>query len=215
MTGVRVLVTAGPTREHIDPVRFITNRSTGKMGYAIAKMACLRGASVELVSGPVDLRPFDGVTVVDTVSAADMHKETIARSADADIIVMCSAVADYTPASYSDQKIKKKDDDMNIPLTRTADILAELGQKKRPGQVIVGFSMETANLIANSTAKLERKHADMICANSISEEGTGFAADTNRITIITSDGVEQLPKCSKDQTATLILDKIMRTRLTP
>ena len=212
MAGLRVLVTAGPTREHIDPVRFITNRSTGKMGYAIAKMACLRGANVVLVSGPVGLRPFDGVTVVDVVSADDMHRETIARSADADIIVMCSAVADYTPACYSEQKIKKNDGDMNIPLTRTTDILAELGQNKKPGQTLVGFSMETANLIANSTAKLEKKHADMICANSISEEGTGFAADTNRVSIITRDGVEQLPLCSKDQTAALILDKIMRNR---
>ena len=157
LKGKKVLVTAGPTQEPIDPVRFITNHSSGKMGYALAKMAVLRGAQVTLVSGPVSLRPFAGIEKIDVKSAEDMFESVTSRSTESDIIVMCSAVADYTPANYSDQKVKKHDDDMSISLTRTKDILAFLGAHKREGQVLVGFSMETEHLLENSREKLVKK----------------------------------------------------------
>ena len=206
LRGKRILVTAGPTQEAIDPVRFITNRSSGKMGYAIAKMAVLRGAEVTLISGPVNIQPFAGIEKVDVKSAQDMFDAVTQRSAVSDIIIMCSAVADYRPAEYSEQKVKKQDGAMTIPLERTQDILGWLGEHKREGQILVGFSMETENLIENSRAKLLKKHADVICANSISGNQTGFAVDTNKVTLITPDATEELPLCSKEETADRILD---------
>lgn len=209
MCGRRVLVTAGPTREAIDPVRFITNHSSGKMGYAIARMAALRGAAVTLVSGPVSLTPPIGLDFVPVVSAADMFDAVVNRAPDNDIIIMCSAVADYTPAAYSQQKVKKKDGDMSVSLCRTKDILGHLGDNKREGQLLVGFSMETENLLDNSRDKLMRKHADLICANSIASGETGFGVDTNRVTLITPSDIVELPLCSKDETASRILSYIM------
>ena len=208
LSGKKLLITAGPTQEAIDPVRFITNHSSGKMGYALAKMAALRGAEVTLVSGPVCLQPFVGVNKIDVVSAADMFNAVTSRSASQDAIIMCSAVADYTPSTYSDQKVKKSDADLHIPLTRTQDILGYLGAHKRPGQILVGFSMETENLIENSRSKLASKNADIICANSISSSSTGFAVDTNQVTLITPDAVTPLPLCSKEETANLILNHL-------
>ena len=208
LKGKRFLITAGPTQEAIDPVRYITNHSSGKMGYAIAKMARLRGAEVTLVSGPVNIRPFEGVDVVPVVSAQDMFQAVTSRSGEADVVIMCSAVADYTPAVYSDQKVKKHDDEMTIQLTRTQDILGWLGEHKSANQTLVGFSMETENLIENSRAKLLKKHADLICANSIAGGQTGFAVDTNKVTLITNETVTELPLCSKEETADKILDFI-------
>ena len=208
LNGKRFLITAGPTQEAIDPVRYITNHSSGKMGYAIAKMARLRGAEVTLVSGPVNIRPFEGVDVVPVVSAQDMFQAVTSRSGEADVVIMCSAVADYTPAVYSDQKVKKHDDEMAILLTRTQDILGWLGEHKSANQTLVGFSMETENLIENSRAKLLKKHADLICANSIAGGQTGFAVDTNKVTLITNETVTELPLCSKEETADKILDFI-------
>lgn len=208
LKGRKILVTAGPTQEAIDPVRFITNHSSGKMGYAIAKMAMLRGAEVTLVSGPVSLQPFAGIEVVTVVSAADMFEAVTSRSAKYDMIIMCSAVADYTPANYSNQKVKKQDGDLSIALTRTNDILAWLGEHKKKGQILVGFSMETEHLIENSREKLAKKQVNLICANSISGNQTGFAVDTNQVTLITQAGVVELPLCSKEETANLILDHI-------
>ena len=208
LKGKRFLITAGPTQEAIDPVRYITNHSSGKMGYAIAKMARLRGAEATLVSGPVNIRPFEGVDVVPVVSAQDMFQAVTIRSGEADVVIMCSAVADYTPAVYSDQKVKKHDDEMAIQLTRTQDILGWLGEHKSANQTLVGFSMETENLIENSRAKLLKKHADLICANSIAGGQTGFAVDTNKVTLITNETVTELPLCSKEETADKILDFI-------
>ena len=208
LKGKRFLITAGPTQEAIDPVRYITNHSSGKMGYAIAKMARLRGAEVTLVSGPVNIRPFEGVDVVPVVSAQDMFQAVTSCSGEADVVIMCSAVADYTPAVYSDQKVKKHDDEMAIQLTRTQDILGWLGEHKSANQKLVGFSMETENLIENSRAKLLKKHADLICANSIAGGQTGFAVDTNQVTLITQNEVKELPLCSKEETADKILDFI-------
>ncbi len=209
LKGKRFLITAGPTQESIDPVRYITNHSSGKMGYAIAKMARLRGAEVTLVSGPVNIKPFEGVDLVPVKSAKDMFDAVTTRSTEADVVIMCSAVADYTPAEYSDQKVKKHDGDMAIELTRTQDILGWLGEHKKAGQTLVGFSMETEDLIENSRAKLDKKHADMICANSIADGNTGFAVDTNKVTIITNDAVTELPLCSKEETADKILSHIL------
>ena len=208
LKGKRLLITAGPTQEAIDPVRFISNRSSGKMGYALAKMAVLRGAQVTLVSGPVSIAPFAGIETVAVRSAQQMFEAVSERSAESDVVIMCSAVADYKPASYSEQKMKKSDNDMSIPLTRTQDILGWLGDHKQAGQVLVGFSMETENLIENSRRKLTKKHADLICANSIASEQTGFAVDTNKVTLITQENVKELPLCTKEETADLILDSI-------
>ena len=208
LKGKRFLITAGPTQEAIDPVRYITNHSSGKMGYAIAKMARVRGAEVTLVSGPVNIKPFEGVDVVPVVSAQDMFLAVKNHSSEADVVIMCSAVADYTPAIYSDQKVKKHDDEMAILLTRTQDILGWLGEHKSANQTLVGFSMETENLIENSRAKLLKKHADLICANSIAGGQTGFAVDTNKVTLITNETVTELPLCSKEETADKILDFI-------
>lgn len=208
MVGKHVLITAGPTREAIDPVRFITNHSSGKMGYALAKVAAMRGADVTLVSGPVSLKPFSGVQLVSVQSAADMYQAVTGISDQQDIIIMCSAVADYTPANYSDQKVKKHDDDLTLSLCRTQDILKYLGEHKREGQRLIGFSMETENLLANSRSKLAKKNADMICANSIASGRTGFAVDTNQVTLITPTQQIELPLCSKEETARLILDEV-------
>ena len=208
LQGKRYLITAGPTQEAIDPVRYITNHSSGKMGYAIAKMARLRGAQVTLVSGPVGIKPFEGVEVVPVVSAKEMFEATTSRSSEADVIIMCSAVADYTPAVYADQKVKKHDGELTIELKRTQDILGWLGEHKPANQTLVGFSMETENLIENSRAKLLKKHADLICANSIAGGQTGFAVDTNKVTLIGPEAVKELPLCSKEETANLIIDHI-------
>ena len=210
LKGRKVLITAGPTQEAIDPVRFITNHSSGKMGYALAKMAALRGAEVTLVSGPVSIKPFAGIDFVDVKSAQDMFEAVTTRSATQDIIIMCSAVADYTPAAYSEQKVKKHDGDMTIALKRTNDILGWLGFHKPEGQLLVGFSMETENLIENSREKLTKKNADLICANSIVGNETGFTVDTNKVTLITKDEVKELPLCSKEETADKILDYILQ-----
>ena len=210
LKGKRILISAGPTQEAIDPVRYITNHSSGKMGYALAKMAKLRGADVTLVSGPVSITAFPGIEVVDVTSAADMYDAITTRSSQADIVVMCSAVADYTPTLYSEQKVKKSDGDLSIALSRTKDILKKLGENKREGQIVVGFSMETENLIENSQAKLQKKNVDMICANSISTDKTGFGVDTNKVTLIFKNHVEELPLCSKEETADMILDQIIK-----
>lgn len=210
LTGKKIMITAGPTQESIDPVRFITNHSSGKMGYALAKMALLRGAEVTLVSGPVGIEPFPGAEMISVRSAADMYRAVTERSSEKDIIIMCSAVADYTPADYSCQKMKKKDGELSIQLQRTQDILKYLGENKPEGQILVGFSMETENLIENSRAKLTKKNADFICANSISSGETGFAVDTNRVTIISGTQTKELPLCSKEETADMILSHIIQ-----
>ena len=206
LAGKRVLVTAGPTQEALDPVRYLTNHSTGKMGFAIAKMAMLRGAEVVLISGPTAIQPPPFVEVVDAVSAQDMFEAAAARQEWADFIFKAAAVADYTPAQYFDDKVKKKDGDLSIPLKRTQDILQYLGEHRRPGQVLCGFSMETQNMLENSRAKLEKKKVDMICANNLKVAGAGFGTDTNVMTVITKDGAEELPLMSKEEAASRILD---------
>lgn len=210
LEGRRVLVTAGPTVEAIDPVRFISNHSTGKMGYALARVAARRGAQVTLVSGPVDLKAPRFVEVVPVQSAAQMFDEVTGRAPEHDIIIKAAAVADYTPASVAAEKIKKKDGDNAITLTRTKDILAWLGEHRRPDQFLCGFSMETENMLENSRAKLEKKHVDMIVANNLKVAGAGFGVDTNVVTLITGDRVEELPQMTKEQVAEKILDAIVR-----
>ena len=207
LVGKKVLVTAGPTQESLDPVRYLTNHSTGKMGYALAKMAMLRGAQVTLVSGPTSIQPPPFVDLVPITSAKDMFDAVSAHCEQSDFIFKAAAVADYTPIGYSDNKIKKKDDDMSIPLQRTQDILKYLGEHRHPGQVICGFSMETQNMVENSRAKLEKKKVDMICANNLKVAGAGFGVDTNIITLITADDMTELPLLSKDDAACAILDK--------
>ena len=206
LAGRRILVTAGPTHEALDPVRYLTNHSTGKMGYAIARAAMLRGAEVTLVTGPTDVTPPPFVEVVPVSSAQDMFEAVATRQQWADFIFKAAAVADYTPAGYSDDKLKKKDDELSIPLRRTRDILQHLGEHRRPGQVLCGFSMETRDMVPNSRAKLEKKNLDMICANNLKVAGAGFAGDTNVITIITRTGLEELPLMSKEAAASRILD---------
>lgn len=212
LAGKRVLVTAGPTREAIDPVRFITNHSTGRMGYAIAKMAMLRGAAVTLVSGPVTIEPPMFVDTIAVESAQEMYEAVMAHAKEADIIIKSAAVADYAPAQVSPEKIKKSEGDASIPLTRTKDILAALGEKKREDQFICGFAMETEHLLENATAKREKKNVDMIVANSIRQEGAGFGVDTNVATFITKEGLRSLPLMSKEALAMEILDEAMRTQ---
>lgn len=210
LAGKKVLVTAGATRESIDPVRFITNHSSGKMGIAIAKAAMLRGAEVTLVAGHVEaqLPPF--VRYVPVVSAEDMLGAVTQLSDKQDIIIKAAAVADYTPVTTADSKLKKSDDDMKIELKRTKDILHYLGEHKREGQIICGFSMETDNVIENSSKKLYKKNCDMICANSLRTQGAGFGVDTNVITMITKDGAEELPLMTKEAAAHRILDKLSK-----
>lgn len=208
LAGKKVLVTAGPTREAIDPVRFITNHSTGKMGYAIAGSAMLRGADVTLISGPCAIEPPIAVRMIPVISAQDMYEAVMAEREDADIIVMTAAVADYRPAVVSDQKVKKKDGDLSIPLTRTQDILGTVGPAKRDGQFVCGFSMETQNMLENSRAKIVKKNLDMIVANNLKVVGAGFGTDTNVITIITPDSEKEFPLMSKHEAADRILDEI-------
>ena len=210
MQGKRVLVTAGPTQESIDPVRFITNHSTGKMGYAIAKMCMLRGAEVTLVSGPTSIAKPEFVHVVDVVTAKEMYEEVTKRAKDQDIIIKAAAVADYRPKSVSSEKMKKKDDDLAIPMERTDDILKFLGEHKKERQFLCGFSMETENMLENSRKKLEKKHLDMIVANNLKVEGAGFAGDTNVVTIITGQEEVSLGKMTKEETALRILDEILK-----
>ena len=212
MKGLKVLVTAGPTQEAIDPVRYITNHSSGKMGYAIAKMAMLRGADVTLVSGRTALAPPPFVRVVPVVTARDMYESVTSVSQEQDIIIKAAAVADYRPASVSDEKIKKKDDDMSIALERTDDILKYLGEHKPDGQFLCGFSMETENMIGNSRVKLTRKNLDMVAANNVKMAGAGFQGDTNVLTLITQDEEVSLPLMSKEDAAVKILDKILFRR---
>ena len=210
MQGKRVLVTAGPTQESIDPVRFITNHSTGKMGYAIAKMCMLRGAEVTLVSGPTSIAKPEFVHVVDVVTAKEMYEEVTKRAKDQDIIIKAAAVADYRPKSVSSEKMKKKDDDLAIPMERTDDILKFLGEHKKEHQFLCGFSMETENMLENSRKKLEKKHLDMIVASNLKVEGAGFAGDTNVVTIITGQEEVSLGKMTKEETALRILDEILK-----
>ena len=209
LKGKRVLVTAGPTQESLDPVRYLTNHSTGKMGYAIARRAMERGADVTLISGPTNLDRVPFVETVDVVSAQDMFEAVSARAAESDLIFKAAAVADYTPCDYSGDKIKKKEGDLSIPLKRTTDILAWLGEHRRPGQVICGFSMETRDMVANSQAKLEKKKVDMICANNLKVSGAGFGVDTNILTVITRQGAEELPLMGKEDAAGQVLDRAM------
>ena len=214
MTGLKVLVTAGPTREALDPVRYLTNHSTGKMGYAIAKAAAARGASVTLVSGPVNLKKPPYMEVVDIVSAQDMFDAVTSRAPDQDIIIKAAAVADYRPASVAEDKIKKSgnDSDLSLPLARTSDILAWLGEHRAPGQFLCGFSMETRDMVANSKKKLEKKHIDLIAANNLKQAGAGFGVDTNVLTLIAADGAKELPLMSKEEAAHALLDEIMGRR---
>ncbi|MCI6887088.1 MAG: bifunctional phosphopantothenoylcysteine decarboxylase/phosphopantothenate--cysteine ligase CoaBC [Lachnospiraceae bacterium] len=210
LEGKKILVTAGPTREAIDPVRYITNHSTGKMGYAIACAAARRGAEVTLVSGPVNLEAPLGVKLVPVVSARDMFEAVTAVSGEQDAVIKAAAVADYRPKVVGTEKTKKKDGDMAIELERTDDILAWLGVHRRPGQVLCGFSMETQNMLENSRAKLEKKNIDMIVANNLKVKGAGFGTDTNVVTVITKDGTEELEMMTKDEVAHQLLNRIFR-----
>lgn len=210
LAGKKVMVTAGPTQESIDPVRYLTNHSTGKMGYALARMAMLRGADVTLISGPTAIAPPPFVTVVPVTSAQDMFEAVVAHFDESDFVFKAAAVADYTPAEYSDQKVKKKDGDLSIPLKHTQDILSYLGQRKRAGQIVCGFSMETQDMVKNSREKLQKKHLDMICANNLKVAGAGFGVDTNIITIITKSDTLELPILSKEAAANVILDQALR-----
>ena len=214
LVGIKVLVTAGPTVEAIDPVRFISNHSTGKMGYAIANMAARRGALVTLVSGPVTstVKTLPEVKMVNVVSAADMFEAVKEKLNDSDIIIKAAAVADYTPETVADNKIKKSDDDLSIKLKRTEDILKYIGEHKRANQFVCGFSMETENLEENSRAKLLKKNVDMIAANNLKEEGAGFGVDTNVMTLITKNDTKKLPLMSKEAVADEILNEILRCR---
>lgn len=209
LAGKKLLVTAGPTQEAIDPVRCLTNHSSGKMGYAIAKMAMLRGAEVTLVSGPTAIEPPLFVKVVPVTSARDMFEAVTGLSHEQDIIIKAAAVADYRPKQVSEDKVKKKDDQASIELERTDDILKYLGQHKKQGQFLCGFSMETRDMIRNSRAKLEKKNLDMVAANNLKVEGAGFQGDTNVLTLITQDEEVSLPLMSKEDAALKILDKIL------
>lgn len=210
MKGKRVLVTAGPTVEAIDPVRYITNHSTGKMGYALAEAAMQRGAEVTLVSGPVSLTPPPFVNVVSVTSAQDMYNAVTSLAPEQDAIVKAAAVADYAPSQVSTEKVKKKDNDMSIPLTRTQDILKYLGEHKKSGQFLCGFSMETEHLLENSQTKLIKKNVDMIVANNLKTAGAGFGTDTNVVTLITKNDIQELPLMSKEEVAHAIWNKIFK-----
>lgn len=209
LSGKKILVTAGATQEAIDPVRYITNHSTGKMGYAIAQEAVRRGAEVILISGKTNLETPPGVKFIPVISAKDMYNAVMENFPECDIIIKSSAVADYTPESVSNQKIKKKEGNMSIPLKRTDDIIAELGRTKKPNQFICGFSMETENMLENSRKKLISKNLDMICANSLNQKGAGFGTDTNIVTIITKSEEIQLELMDKSEVAEKILDNII------
>ena len=212
MEGLKVMVTAGPTQEIIDPVRYVTNHSTGKMGYSIAKICALRGADVTLVSGKTSLEPPMFVTVVPVTTAKDMYEAVVSGSEETDIIIKAAAVADYRPKKVSDEKIKKSDGRMVLEMERTEDILGYLGAHKREGQFLCGFSMETENMLENSKAKLAKKHVDMIVANNLKVQGAGFGTDTNIVTIITKENITELELLSKDEVAKRLLDEILALR---
>ena len=212
MAGLHVTVTAGPTQEALDPVRYLTNHSTGRMGYAIAREAMLRGADVTLISGPTALKPVPGVKTVDVVSAKDMFEAVQAILPETDILVKAAAVADYRPMSIAEDKIKKQDGDMAIPLERTDDILGWVAEHRHPGLFVCGFSMETRDMIENSRKKLAKKHLDMIAANNLKVAGAGFGVDTNVVTILTAGGIQELPLMGKDQVAAKLLDAILERR---
>ena len=209
LKGKKILVTAGPTQEAIDPVRYITNHSSGKMGYAIAKAAMLRGADVTLVSGRTAIEPPMFVKLMPVVTAKDMYEAVTSVSDEQDIIIKAAAVADYRPARVSDEKVKKSDGQMSIELERTDDILKYLGEHKKENQFLCGFSMETQNVIGNSRAKLTKKNLDMVAANNVKVEGAGFQGDTNVLTLITQEEEVSLPLMSKEDAALKILDKIL------
>ena len=208
LAGRKILVTAGPTREALDPVRYITNHSSGKMGYAIAAAAALRGAEVTLVSGPVAIEPPVGVKLIPITSAGDLFRAVTSCSDEQDIIIKAAAVADYRPASVSGEKMHKADGDLSIALERTEDTLQYLGDHKKEGQLLCGFAMETSGLEERALKKLKKKNLDMICANNVKVEGAGFGTDTNVVTMITADGMEQLPLLSKHEVAMRILDRL-------
>ena len=212
MAGLHVTVTAGPTQEALGPGRYLTNHSTGRMGYAIAREAMLRGADVTLISGPTALKPVPGVKTVDVVSARDMFEAVQAALPETDILVKAAAVADYRPVSIAEDKIKKQDGDMAIPLERTDDILGWVAEHRHPGLFVCGFSMETRDMLENSRKKLDRKHLDMIAANNLKVAGAGFGVDTNVVTILTADGIQELPLMGKDQVAAKLLDTILERR---
>lgn len=215
LVGKKLLITAGPTVESIDPVRFISNHSTGKMGYALARVAAERGADVTLISGPVNLQAPRFVKLVPVVSAQDMFEAVKAHSAEADIIIKAAAVADYTPEVVADEKIKKSDGEAELKLKRTTDILKWLGENRAAGkkQFLCGFSMETEHMVENSRAKLEKKNLDMIVANNLKVPGAGFGVDTNVVTLITKAGTKELPQMSKEEVAGGILDEILRLQM--
>lgn len=212
MAGINVLVTAGPTQESMDPVRYISNHSTGKMGYAIAGQAMRRGANVTLVSGQVNITPPIGVNVVPVISAADMAQAVKERADEQDIIIKAAAVADYRPVDVAPEKVKKKDDNLSIALERTEDILAYLGAHRREGQFLCGFSMETEHMLENSRAKLEKKNIDMIVANNLKQQGAGFGTDTNVVTFLTKEETVELPIMSKEEVADALLSYIIEHR---
>lgn len=210
MKGKRVLITAGPTQEAVDPVRFLTNHSTGKMGYALARMAMLRGADVTLVTGQTALTPPAFVEVVKIKSAADLFREVTSRSEQQDMIIKAAAVADYRPAEVADEKVKKKDDDLSLKLERTEDTLQYLGDHKSVGQILCGFAMETTDMEKHARKKLEKKNLDLIAANNVKVKGAGFGTDTNVITLISKEGSRQLELMSKEEAAMEILDTLMK-----
>ena len=212
MKGLHVLITAGPTMEAIDPVRFISNHSTGKMGYALARVCRRRGAEVTLVSGKTNLEAPYGVTLVPVTSAQDMFEAVSSRAKEQDLIIKAAAVADYRPVTVAENKIKKSPGDMSIALERTTDILAWLGEHRREGQVLCGFAMETEHMVEHAKEKLTRKHVDMIAANNVKVAGAGFGTDTNVVTLITEDGAEELAKMSKEEVASRIVDALLRLR---
>ena len=209
MTGKKVLVTAGPTQESIDPVRYITNHSTGKMGYAIARHCMLRGADVTLVSGPTNLNPPPFVTVIPVVSAKEMFDAVTSHAKEQDIIIKSAAVADYRPATVASEKMKKSDNALALDLEKTEDILKYLGEHKKESPFLCGFSMETENMLDNSRAKLVKKNLDMIVANNLKQTGAGFGTDTNIVTLITKKDEQELPILTKDEVAKAIVDKIL------
>ena len=211
LAGLKIAVTAGPTQEPLDPVRYLTNHSTGKMGYAVARAAAMRGAEVTLIHGPTALPPVQFTEDVPITTAQEMYEAVTGRFAEMDVLVMAAAVADYRPAAVADDKIKKKDGDMSIPLERTADILGTIGPQKTK-QFLCGFSMETRDMLANSSAKLEKKNLDMVVANNLKVSGAGFGVDTNVVTFITPDGIRELPLMSKSDVADAILDEILARR---
>ena len=212
LAGMKVIVTAGPTQESVDPVRYITNHSTGKMGYELAKAAMLRGAEVTLVSGVTSLAKPMFIDYVQVRSASDMFEAMKERFLDNDIIIKAAAVADYTPSSYNEEKTKKKDDDMSIPLTRTQDILKYMGENRREGQFYCGFSMETQNMLENSRVKLDKKNIDMVVANNLKIAGSGFGTDTNVVTMISKEEEIELELLTKEEVSHCILDEILKLK---